>query len=45
MSALRIIPLAAMFTALAVPAAAQAPATKDQLTPGMDSGAMPPVMD
>jgi copper resistance protein B len=45
MSALRIIPFALAIVALPVPAAAQAPATKDQLTPGMDSGAMPPVMD
>ena len=45
MSALRIIPFALATVALPVPAAAQAPATKDQLTPGMDSGAMPPVMD
>jgi len=45
MSALRIIPFALAIVALPVPAAAQAPATKDQLTPGMDGGAMPPVMD
>jgi len=45
MSALRIIPFALATVALPVPAAAQAPATKDQLTPGMDGGAMPPVMD
>src|SRR5262249_2479722 len=45
MSALRINPLAAALIAWAPPAWAQAPATKDQLTAGMDSGAMPPVMD
>src|SRR5689334_18625300 len=45
MSALRIIPFALAIAAVPVPAAAQAPATKDQLTPGMESGAMPPVMD
>ena len=45
MSALHIIPLAAVLIASAMPAWAQTPATKDQLTPGMDSGAMPPVMD
>ena len=45
MSARRIIPLAAGLIALAMPAWAQTPATNDQLSPGMDSGAMPPVMD
>ena len=45
MSGVRIIPLAAVLIALAAPAWAQDPATKDQLAPGMDSDAMPPVMD
>src|SRR5262249_51787236 len=45
MSALRIIPLAAALIALAAPAWAQTSATKAQLAPGMDSGAMPPIMD
>jgi copper resistance protein B len=45
MSALRIIPFALAIAAVPVPAAAQAPATKDQLTPGMEASVMPPVMD
>ena len=45
MSALRIIPLSAALIALAAPAWAQTSATKAQLAPGMDSGAMPPIMD
>jgi copper resistance protein B len=45
MSAFRIIPFALAIVALPVPAAAQAPATKDQLTLDIDSGAMRPVMD
>jgi copper resistance protein B len=45
MSALRIMAFALAMAALPVPAPAQAPATRDQLTPGMDIGAMPPVMD
>src|SRR5262249_9593490 len=45
MSALRIIPLAVVLIASAMPAWAQTPATTDQVTPGMDSRAMLPVMD
>jgi copper resistance protein B len=45
MSGVRIIPLAAALVALAAPAWAQTPAARDETTPGMEAGAMPPVMD
>jgi len=45
MSASRIIPLAALLVALAVPAAAQTPVVTTNPGPGMEAGAMPPVMD
>ena len=45
MSALRIIPFAAVLVALAVPLAAQNLAANIEPGPAMESGAMPPVMD
>ena len=45
MSALRIIPFAGVLVALAIPAAAQSPAANMEPGPGMEAGAMPPVMD
>ena len=45
MSALRIIPFAGVLVALAIPAAAQSPAANMEPGPGIEAGAMPPVMD
>ena len=45
MSALRIIPFAGVLAALAIPAAAQSPAANMEPGPGIEAGAMPPVMD